>query len=171
MTLAMREHLVPPYAILNDRAAPGTTKNIDHVVVVRSGVWVIDDKNWQYGDIEYKNVGGFAGYKMRLFVGGKNETGATDSATGLAMRVAKAIGNPAINVIPALAFVNGGWVARQAVRLMVTKKPYIHEGVRIGSPLAIISAMNAPGILDEPAIERLREHLDGGLPPYTSAPR
>lgn len=37
----------PEIAVLHDRRIPGTKANIDHVVVTRSGIWVIDAKRYQ----------------------------------------------------------------------------------------------------------------------------
>lgn len=39
--------------VLSDRRVPGGKGNIDHVVIARSGVWVIDTKQWK-GRIEYR---------------------------------------------------------------------------------------------------------------------
>lgn len=56
--------------VIHDRVIPGSKRNIDHIVVAASGVFVINAKKWS-GKIEIK-----APFleKKRLIVGGRNRT-------------------------------------------------------------------------------------------------
>ena len=46
-------------SVLHDRGLPGSSANIDHLVVAASGVWVIDAKNYT-GRVEVVDRGGAA---------------------------------------------------------------------------------------------------------------
>jgi hypothetical protein len=60
-------------AVLHDRRIPGTRANIDHLVVSRAGVFVIDTKHYR-GRVERRDVGGLFRTDVRLYVGGRDQT-------------------------------------------------------------------------------------------------
>lgn len=74
---ALGRHLDPlraeGLAVLHDRRIPGSRANIDHVVIARSGVWVIDAKNYK-GRVERRDLGGLFSSDERLYVGGRDKT-------------------------------------------------------------------------------------------------
>jgi hypothetical protein len=49
--------------VLHDRRVPGRRLNLDHLVVVASGVWVIDTKHY-HGHLARRRVGGSAGRRL-----------------------------------------------------------------------------------------------------------
>jgi Nuclease-related domain len=63
--------------VLHDRRVPGTRGNIDHLVIVPTGVWVIDAKTWS-GKVECREVGGWFRTDERLFVGGRDRSKAVE---------------------------------------------------------------------------------------------
>ena len=48
---------------------------IDHLVVAKSGIWVIDAKQWR-GRVEERDQGTFFHPDLRLFVGGQDRSDA-----------------------------------------------------------------------------------------------
>ena len=60
-------------SVLHDRGLPGSSANIDHLVVAASGVWVIDAKNYT-GRVEVVDRGGGRRTGARLVVGGRDRT-------------------------------------------------------------------------------------------------
>jgi hypothetical protein len=60
---------------LHDRLIPGTRhKNIDHIYVAPTGVWVVDSKAYK-GQVVKRDVGPFWREENRLYVGKKNRSG------------------------------------------------------------------------------------------------
>jgi hypothetical protein len=59
--------------LLNDRRIPGSSRNIDHIAIAASGVWVIDAKRYN-GLVERRNKGGMFGFDYRLYVNGRDRT-------------------------------------------------------------------------------------------------
>jgi Nuclease-related domain len=61
-------------AVLHDRRIPGTKANIDHIVVTKAGIWVIDAKRYK-GRPELKIEGGILRPRVeKLFVGRRDCT-------------------------------------------------------------------------------------------------
>ena len=59
---------------LHDRAVPGSRRNIDHIVVAPSGVYVVDAKRYS-GRVEVRDMAGlFSRANPRLFVGGRGQS-------------------------------------------------------------------------------------------------
>jgi hypothetical protein len=59
--------------VLHDRRIPGGRANVDHIVISRAGVFVIDTKHYR-GRVERRDVGGFFRTDFRLYVGGRYRT-------------------------------------------------------------------------------------------------
>ena len=59
--------------VLHDRKMPGTSANIDHIVIGPNGVWVIDAKRYD-GDVELRDVGGWRRTDLRLYVNNRDQT-------------------------------------------------------------------------------------------------
>jgi hypothetical protein len=60
-------------AVLHDRRIPGSTANIDHIVISPAGVFIVDPKNYR-GKVEQRDVGGLFRTDLRLYVGGRDKT-------------------------------------------------------------------------------------------------
>jgi hypothetical protein len=67
-------------AVLHDRRIPGSRANIDHLVVSRAGVFVIDSKHYR-GRVEQGDLGGWFKTDLRLYVGGRNRTKLIEAMT------------------------------------------------------------------------------------------
>jgi hypothetical protein len=61
------------FAVLHDRAIPGSKANIDHLVISPAGVFIVDPKNYA-GRVEQRDVGGWFKPDLRLVVGGRDRT-------------------------------------------------------------------------------------------------
>lgn len=160
--LSLHNHVNEGAVILTDRQLPGTTSNIDHIVVAPSGVWIIDSKVWK-GKIEYKSATMMSTAK-HLYVGGKDRTAAVEAIFNLVIPVAQVIGDRTVPIKPALVFVDGDWSDSSAARIL-TSRPYQHLTVWISWPKAIWKKINEPGPLDADAVKRIGAKLDAALPP------
>ncbi len=66
--------------VLHDRRIPGSRANIDHIVITRAGVWVIDAKRYK-GRPELRVEGGLLRPRVeKLMVGRRDCTGLVDGA-------------------------------------------------------------------------------------------
>jgi hypothetical protein len=90
---------------LHDRKIPGSSANIDHIVVAPSGVWVIDAKNYT-GRVERR--GWFNG-DVRLYVDGKNRTKLAAAMERQVEVVRHALGTHDIQIRAVLCFTGGEW--------------------------------------------------------------
>ncbi|HEY4347269.1 MAG TPA: nuclease-related domain-containing protein [Gaiellaceae bacterium] len=64
-------------AVLHDRLIPRSRRNIDHVIISRAGVFVVDTKRYK-GRVVKRNVGGLFRSDHRLYVGGRDKTALLD---------------------------------------------------------------------------------------------
>ena len=95
---------------LHDRRVPGSTANIDHVVVGPSGVFVVDAKKYT-GRVEVRTVGGLFSTRQQLWVGGRNRS-ALAEAMGRQVEVVRSALGPEhadVPVRPVLCFVGAEW--------------------------------------------------------------
>jgi hypothetical protein len=67
--------------LLHDRKVPKTRRNIDHMVIAASGIWVIDAKHYT-GMVEQRDVGGWFKIDRRLYVGGRDRTKIAEGLDG-----------------------------------------------------------------------------------------
>jgi hypothetical protein len=94
-------------AVLHDRRIPGTRANIDHIVVTKVGIWVIDAKRYK-GRPELRVEGGFRRPRVeKLLVGGRDCTKAVDGVIRQVELVRKVAGD--VPVTGALCFVDADW--------------------------------------------------------------
>jgi hypothetical protein len=162
MGVSLEHRLTGDARVLTDRQVPGTESNIDHIVIASSGVWIIDSKKWK-GKIEYK-ADSLASINTRLYVGGKDRTSKVESIYGLVIPVAQVIEDRTIPIHPALVFIEGDWSTASLPRFLMGK-PYVHEGVYISPPRALIKIINEPGALNAELINSLAVKLDKALKP------
>ena len=80
------------FVVLHDRKRPGSSGNIDHVVIGPTGVWVVETKSWR-GRVKVR--GG------ELWLNGRS-TGAVDQVRRNAAAVAQLISDPRVPVRPVL---------------------------------------------------------------------
>lgn len=102
---------LPDAVCLHDRKLPGSSSNIDHIVVTERFVCVIDAKNWS-GLVERRDKGRGFQLNDRLYVSGRDHTDQVSAMTRQveAVRtVLEPIGFGEFPVRPALCFVNSEW--------------------------------------------------------------
>jgi hypothetical protein len=58
---------------LHDRLIPGTKRNIDHIFVAPSGVWVVDAKAYE-GRVVKRDTGPFWREQNKVYVGGRDRS-------------------------------------------------------------------------------------------------
>ncbi|WP_157676940.1 nuclease-related domain-containing protein [Auraticoccus monumenti] len=97
----------PGAAVLHDRRFKGSRGNLDHIVVCRGGVFVVDAKNYR-GRIE---VRGRWSSSPSLWVGGRRATKLTESVERQAEGVQRLLEAASVKVTvqPVLFFVDGNW--------------------------------------------------------------
>ncbi len=151
---------VPGIEVLHDRRVPRKRSNIDHVVVGPAGIFVIDAKKWKAGSIvEVRDRGGLFRSDPRLYVGGRDRTGAVDAVLGQVEVVRTALG-PAVAQVPirgVLCFVGARWPG-------LRPKPKTVCGITAIWPLALPGLVAAPGP-HALAVERIAGQLRTALPP------
>lgn len=62
------------FIVLHDRGIPRRRTNLDHIVVARSGVYVVDSKRYKDKRVELRKVGPLLSREPHLFVGGRDRT-------------------------------------------------------------------------------------------------
>ena len=93
--------------VLHDRRIPGSKANIDHIVITRSGIWVIDAKRYQ-GRPELKVDGGILRTRVeRVLVGRRDCTTLVDGVLKQVEVVRDLVGD--IPITGALCFVDADW--------------------------------------------------------------
>ncbi len=143
--------------VLHDRAVPRRRTNIDHIAVVRSGVWVIDAKHYR-GRLERRDVGGgwFVSHP-RLFIAGRDRSGQVASARRQQALVAEAIGAGA-PVRAALCFIG--------VTVAPFTRPFALQGVLVTWPRPLARTLAARGPLGPDERAALAARLARAFPPY-----
>jgi hypothetical protein len=142
--------------VLHDRRVPGRRFNLDHLVVVASGVWVIDTKHYR-GRLARRQVGGWFTSREVLTVGRRNESRLVDSARQQRAIVEHALGED-VAVRAVLCFTG--------VELGLFARPFVVEGVVITWPNALAQSLGAPGVLTESSRSEVANRLAHAFPTY-----
>lgn len=145
---------------LHDRRVPATCRNIDHIVVSPSGVYVIDAKRYT-GEVRVRDVAGlFSRPDRRLFVGRRD---CSQRARGMDWQLdavrAALDGRAELPVVCALCFVDAEWP------FFGTAHEF--EGVRIEDPRSLRELITRPGPLTLEEIVEVAAVLAHALPAYT----
>ena len=94
-------------AVLHDRRIPRSKANIDHVVITRAGIWVIDAKRYK-GKPELRVEGGILRPRVeKLLVGRRDCTDLVDGVLKQVEHVRDLVGD--IPITGALCFVEADW--------------------------------------------------------------
>ena len=144
--------------VLHDRAVRGRRTNLDHIVVVPSGVWVIDAKHYR-GALERRDSVGWFVPRPRLFVAGRDCTALATAASRQQALVAEALGAGPL-VRAALCFTG-------AERALFTR-PFVVQGVLVTWPKALARTLAASGPLGSAERRALADRLARAFPPYPS---
>lgn len=144
--------------VLHDRRTPGSTANIDHIVVAPSGVFVIDTKRYK-GRPHLRNVGGLLRKDVRLYVGSRDCSKLVDGMTKQIMAVDQACadlmtGDPPAFVRPVLCFAEWG----------ILDKAFAIGGVLVDGPRSISRTVRQPGPLTPERVAAIAERLLQRLP-------
>ena len=153
--------------VLHDRRVPGTRDNIDHLVVVPSGVWVVDSKHYA-GRVARRDVGGWFRPDVRLFVGRRDLSKAVAGVHWQVDVVETELGAGALGggtpagesppvVQGALCFVDAGWPW--------FAKPFRLEGIWVTWPKVLGTMLAAAGTLDRDRIDAVAALLAHRLRP------
>jgi hypothetical protein len=95
-------------AVLHDRRIPGAKANIDHLVVTRGGVWVVDAKRYLGKRPELRIEGGILRPRVeKLIVGRRDRTKLVDGVLKQVGLVQDAVGDPGVRGV--LCFVEPAW--------------------------------------------------------------
>lgn len=130
------EHLdacaAPTVIVLHDLRVPGSSANIDHIVITPSRVFVIDAKRYS-GKVRTRNHGGLRHPDIRLSVAGRDRSTLVRAALAQADLVAATITGavPGLQVTPVLCFVGADWP--------LLGKPLDIDGVVVTWPKALAS--------------------------------
>lgn len=141
--------------VLHDRAMPGRSANIDHIVIAPSGVYVIDAKHYTEHP-RFEAPPGEPDRRRRLWVGHEDRTALVDAARWQAAVISAILGEPGIPVRGVLCFVGADWT---------TGNGFVVDGVGVTSDSRIAALVGSPGPLDPASIARLHELLDASLSP------
>jgi hypothetical protein len=144
---------------LNDRSVPGTRGNIDHLVVSRAGVFVVDAKNYS-GMIKVRDCGGLFRSDLRLYVGRRDCSSIATNmswqvkAVEQALRYAGVV--PLPRIVPVLCFVDGEWP--------ILFPPSSYLGVHLEGPRSIRKLLAGPGDLTDTEVDQITGLLARLLP-------
>jgi hypothetical protein len=145
-------------AVLHDRRIPGSRANIDHLVVSRAGVFVIDAKNY-LGRVERRVRGGWFSSEELLYVGGRNKTtliiGMAKQSAAATTALGDAFGS--VPVVQAVCFTAAEWP-----RFFPT--PIRFGDVHVLWPGALVKLIRGEGALDQQHIAQIERQLAIRLP-------
>ena len=146
--------------VLHDRRIPGSTANIDHLVVGPNGIYVIDAKRYS-GRVELRSSGTmFRPGPNKLYVGGRDKSKLVDGMTKQILAVntaAKDLLDATTMVITAvLCFVDTEWG--------LFAKPFSLDGVKILWPKVLYDLVRTPGPLTPSAVQTLAHRLAERFP-------
>lgn len=131
-------------AALHDRRIPGTKANIDHIVITRAGIWVIDAKRYK-GRPELKVEGGLLRPRVeKVLVGRRDCTKLVDGVLKQVDLVRESVGD--VSVTGALCFIEADWP--------LVGGAFVTRGVHALWPKRLARALTEaePAGLDVPAL-------------------
>jgi hypothetical protein len=148
---------------LHDRLIPGTKRNIDHIFVAPTGVWVVDAKAYE-GRVVRKDVGPFWREENKVFVGGRDRT-----------KLAKGVESQVEAVVAALKLDPDckGTVVYAALCFVESEWGLFDSAFQVGSvwvlyPGALRKRLKKNGPLSREAMERAGRAIARGLPHASS---
>jgi hypothetical protein len=144
---------------LHDRRIPGTRANIDHIVVVPAGVFVVDAKNYR-GKVEKRDVGGWFRRDERLYVGGRDRSGLVEGVRKQVTAVRESLDEAASSHVLTtglLCFVDSDWP--------LLARPIQIDDVVALWPRALAKHLRTPGDLDPDEIASVTSLIEERFPP------
>lgn len=147
----------PELRVLHDRRIPRSRANIDHIVVCRNGVMVIDAKRYQ-GRPSLKVEGGFfRPVTHKLTVGGRDRTKLVDGVRKQVDLVTAALEDVPVPVQGFLCFLDADWP-------LIGGAFSIH-GVGVLWPRRMRKLLEADGPLSIDEIAEIQARLGAAFPP------
>ncbi len=145
---------------LHDRLIPGTRhKNIDHIFVAPTGVWVVDAKAYK-GKVVKRDVGPFWREENKVYVGGRNRSDRAKAVESQVDAVLAALEpDPeakGVDVHAALCFVESEWG--------LLDFPFRVGLVWVLYPGALKKRLRKGGPLSRDRMEHIARRLDLSLP-------
>jgi hypothetical protein len=142
---------IPHAWVLHDRAVPDSKANIDHILIVPSGVFVIDAKRYK---------GKIAWSAGQLRVNGRDQTRLGEGIIRQVTMIEQALRpEPAVRVVGVLCFVQGSFES---------SPPFRAGGVVVHSPRTLRDALERPGSYSFDDRQRLAGRLSEAFPPAPS---
>lgn len=145
---------------LHDRAIPGSAANLDHIVIVPAGVFLVDSKRWS-GRIEIRDVGGWLKTDIRVYVGGRDRSNVIASGQKQAARVNCALraGGVDDTVVcqAAMCFVEGEWP-------LLGASDHLIGGVHVSPPRTLYKHLRRHGTLTPHDCRRIAQILAVAFP-------
>ena len=146
----------PAARVLHDRRIPGTRANIDHIVVCRAGLLVIDAKRYS-GRPHLRTDGGLWRERTeKLMVGTRDHTALVDGVLRQVGLVKSALGDDAVPVRGFLCFIDADWP--------LTAREFTIRGVTVFWPKKLAALITGPGPLSEASIAAAHQHLARAFP-------
>lgn len=151
--------------VLNDRRIPGTTANIDHLVVCPSGVFVVDAKRYRNARPELRVEGGlFRPRTELLYVGGRDCTALVDGMRKQVALVRAALADQSeVPVRGVLCFVDADWP--------VFGGSFTTNDVAVVWPKKLKALLTESGPLGPEQIADLQWQLHEAFPRQKQSPR
>lgn len=146
--------------VLHDVRFPGERANVDHIVVVPSGIHIIDTKLYREKKIIVRRTGSIlARTPPHLFVGGRDQMRLVEGLKNQVVKVDKLVRDlraaMQAPVTPVLCFVYADWGwPRMSMSI---------DAVRIVWPKALVKLLRRPGPLTREQIEELGTRLATSL--------
>jgi hypothetical protein len=143
---------------LHDRRVPGSRTNIDHIVVVASGVHLVDAKLYK-GMIKTRDKGGWFRSDERLYVGSRDRTALVTKLAKQILVVDAAVRDLRLptTLTPVLCFVHAEW--------SLLSNGFDLQGVKIVWPNRLVELLRRPGPLTTEQIQEAAPRLVERLPP------
>jgi len=151
-------------AVLHDRRIPRTRANIDHVVVSRAGVFVVDAKKYKGRPALRVEGGLFRPRTETLVVGGRDCSKLVDGVLKQVDLVRTALDDPAVPVTGVLCFVAADWPLIGGA--FVTRGVHVLWSKRL---VQLVTAQPSPAAAARPGaavdVEAMRDRLARAFPP------
>ena len=145
--------------VLNDRRVPGSRSNIKLIAVSAAGVFVIDAKNYK-GLVHIKRPGPIWDLgPYELHVGRRNCTSSVESVNEQKGAVRAALDTTAwgseVPVYGMLCLIRAEWGFASAIEI---------GDICVGWPKLVAGRVQAPGVMDSPAVQEVSEMIADHLP-------
>ena len=148
---------------LHDRLIPGTRRNIDHILVAPTGIWVVDAKAYK-GKVAKREIGPIWRRDNELIVAGRNRTTLAKGVDSQVEAVVAALRpDPELRgtaVHAALCFVEAEWA--------LLDFPFQVGNVWVMYPGALRKRLKKSGPLSRDVMARIARRLDLSLPAAAS---